>query len=981
MAGRGKKFPVEGVSWLEQLFEMVAARGPDQKPLTLFIPDTYVLRYQRPAALYTSDSIEENTVSCRDDLSELLVDSIYNRFVKKKDSPDKVCAVYVYIDKGHGHEHGNDAEENEEQTSDAHNVVVEYMNPPQLRFFLQHRPKFNNGILQRFSPSKGSFHTTIRVMWTPRTCHVETRANLHKMDDTRISVTDRLSTFDGGPHLSISHNLKGGLFHKNIKEAADSIVRHVETLIPRPYQVWETVLYFKYCASAPGSSDNAGISFLWCSSMRVFKDELLDLRCLDQFWTSEHTTEVIVNKEAPNQNDKVKCCPITGKNYKDGTDTQVMVAAIVKYMTLHQKLPNAPETLKFIQDAAELDEQSTGKDTVVRSPGGRGNTQNKVHDELQEKISEMMKKKTAARDVCNLIKRVLFGNPEAPDASELRAIFNHEMFLKQNILVSEDAALDALLIVERESLRAKAKSTPSNDAAELLAKSVSKHMKKTGVARLMPASVVEVNAIVVGHDKKGGANSHKVRPVSSKLPMGHGDVLNGMPSQGTLTTEGVGSNVGAFSHADSTHSVHPEAQHRHVDIQLGKSNIMSFRRLKYLPMGAPGVRGPLTIVEQGVQDADVIRSPENETAPQLPRDRTRSIKFKNADEAEYGNGILSRDNVQGDGTLDSSVMSKDSAGLTDARRKVLGQYAAFGESNTHSDANNLRNVSGRLPRHDKTHDHGLASDVPKLLHADQKNIRMPYPTETRIGQQNGRARGASPQIQRPYSEYKPREMQGELSQNRRPFSAQYNGAAAPASTIKHYNALDSEWSHAVRDGRNPTTSSILPPPTMPHPSDRATGQIFESQRRNFFPSADSRHGPGVDSRRIASANRRDSAKASSSASTRVSSAISAATKGRRTARTAHFQDDWSDGDLIDDDDQEDWDDGLEMDLPSTHSRLKRDNEARASREAALSRHAQARATPDSLRSKATSSTMPLCLQWGLDDRVRAKVLQQYSAYG
>jgi hypothetical protein len=112
-------------------------------------------------------------------------------------------------------------------------------------------------------------------------------------------------------------------------------------------------------------------------------------------------------------------------------------------------------------------------------------------------------------------------------------------------------------------------------------------------------------------------------------------------------------------------------------------------------MGAPGVRGPLTIVEQGVQDADVMRSPENETAPQLPRDRTRFIKFKNADDAEYGNGILSRDNVQerGDGTLDSSVVSKDSAGLTDARRKVLGQYAAFGESNTNSDANNLRNVS------------------------------------------------------------------------------------------------------------------------------------------------------------------------------------------------------------------------------------------------------------------------------------------------
>jgi len=95
---------------------------------------------------------------------------------------------------------------------------------------------------------------------------------------------------------------------------------------------------------------------------------------------------------------------------------------------------------------------------------------------------------------------------------------------------------------------------------------------------------------------------------------------------------------------------------------------------------------------------------------------------------------------------------------------------------------------------------------------------------------------------------------------------------------------------------------------------------------------------------------------------------------RRAESSAHQHDNWSDGDLIEDDDNEDWDDGLEMDLPSTHSRLKRDRDLRASREAERMLRSSGEQTP-------SGHSMPLCLQWGLDDRVRAKVLQQYSAFG
>jgi len=567
-----KKFPIEGVSWLEQIFDMAAARGgAENRPLTLSILDTVVFRYQRPAAIYLNEAAEDNQVACRDELSDLSADAIYQRFVKKRASAsDRVCALYIYNDR-HGHD--AEAEEQAEAAQDAQNIVVEYMNPAQLRHFLQHRTKENNGILQRFLPSKGSFHNTIRVMWTPRTCHVETRTNSHKMDDVRLSVTDRMSTFDGGPHLSVSHSLKDGLFYKSIKAAADGLVRHVESLIPRPYQVWETVLYFKYCSSERGEHEKSGISFLWCSSLRVFKDELLDLRRLDEFWTSEIKTEVMHNKIAPDKHLKVQCCPVTGKEYKEGTDTQVKVRTIVKYMTiLATAHPGAAETLKFKQEAAELDDQGDSKAPA----GGRGGAKNTGDEAIQEMITEMMSKKTAARDVCDLIKRVLFGSPGAPDAAKLRAIFNHEAFLNQTISVSEETALDSAAIVESESVRTKAKSTPSTEATQLLARGARTYMKKKIAHGLMPATVVEVKAIVVGQAKGRDGHSKAKRETASKslAPVAHhdGDAFGsvGPHGHGSWTRAGLGtlSNIGMISHVDSTEPVRI-APHRHVDLNLG----------------------------------------------------------------------------------------------------------------------------------------------------------------------------------------------------------------------------------------------------------------------------------------------------------------------------------------------------------------------------------------------------------------------------
>eukprot|EP00961_Rhodomonas_salina_P153096 2061304-Rhodomonas_salina.3 len=341
-------FTVEGVSWLEQIYGFLVTQNVDTPQHNILVPDTAVFRYQRPAALYFN---EDRVLRISHELGELSADALLNRFTSKDSAPDRICATYVYINR-----------DNNSEKSDTQDVVVEYMKPEQLDFFLKHRTKHNNGILQRFVPSKGAYHTAIRVMWTPRTCQIETKSNKHRMDDSKVKMEDRIKTFDGGAEQSTSHTLKDGLFYGRIKDNVVNLVQHVESLVQKNYHVWETVMYFKYCQPEKGSEEKTGLTFLWCSSMRLYKDEILDLQRLDQFWASAMKTERLVSKVAPDRERKALACPLSGKVYEPGKGVMISVATMVKYL---QALANAPkpsaEAIHYMQDVADLDERAANE--------------------------------------------------------------------------------------------------------------------------------------------------------------------------------------------------------------------------------------------------------------------------------------------------------------------------------------------------------------------------------------------------------------------------------------------------------------------------------------------------------------------------------------------------------------------------------------------------------------------------------------------
>eukprot|EP00282_Hemiselmis_andersenii_P024684 CAMPEP_0172018662 /NCGR_PEP_ID=MMETSP1041-20130122/12219_1 /TAXON_ID=464988 /ORGANISM="Hemiselmis andersenii, Strain CCMP439" /LENGTH=415 /DNA_ID=CAMNT_0012673777 /DNA_START=101 /DNA_END=1345 /DNA_ORIENTATION=- len=346
-------FAVEGVSWLEQVFEMMASRDPTGALLSVTIPDTVAFRYQRPAGLYFT---EDGYLRSVDDMSELNAEALLNRFTKGGTlDADDLCATYVYRDR--------QASEKEGERGTA-NYVVEYMNTSQLHTFLNMRVKDNNGVLQRFIPCRSATNSSIRVMWTPRTCIVESCSNNHRMDDPRVPMADKAPTFDGPPHLTTTHDISKGLFSQRIKGAVEGVVKHIESLLPRGYHVWEAVTYWKFSAPAKGSAaeEGAGLTLKWASSIRLYRDEVIDVRRIADFWASEARTERVTSRPAPQRAKDVLLCPVSSQPLQAGKGVQVQADAVIAYLRSVARAPApggpGPEASWYMHEAQQITDQA-----------------------------------------------------------------------------------------------------------------------------------------------------------------------------------------------------------------------------------------------------------------------------------------------------------------------------------------------------------------------------------------------------------------------------------------------------------------------------------------------------------------------------------------------------------------------------------------------------------------------------------------------
>ena len=112
-------------------------------------------------------------------------------------------------------------------------MSTEYFDADGLGEFLLSRPKRANGILQRFVPPAGFYHSVCRVRWEKTHMVLEQRPNRHKIDDQRLPMMQRAVTFDGPEHLSTWHAVVSkSKLARDLRRTTGALIAHLGKLLP-----------------------------------------------------------------------------------------------------------------------------------------------------------------------------------------------------------------------------------------------------------------------------------------------------------------------------------------------------------------------------------------------------------------------------------------------------------------------------------------------------------------------------------------------------------------------------------------------------------------------------------------------------------------------------------------------------------------------------------------------------------------------------
>ena len=144
---------------------------------------------------------------------------------------------------------------------------VEFMNPKDLEYFLNHRKSRPDGILQRFLPT-ADCNAQIQVIWSPRVTLIQRRVNKNRLGDRNIPAYRRAVTYDG-PTYHSEEGLCSGRTKNQILDVCHSIVDHFTNTEHKV--ISRFVIYFKVSpipkqAAADGHDT---LWLLWASSLRI----------------------------------------------------------------------------------------------------------------------------------------------------------------------------------------------------------------------------------------------------------------------------------------------------------------------------------------------------------------------------------------------------------------------------------------------------------------------------------------------------------------------------------------------------------------------------------------------------------------------------------------------------------------------------------------------------------------------------------------
>ena len=144
-------------------------------------------------------------------------------------------------------------------------IEFDYIEQSNFNKFLFQREKGSNLVLQKFIEPNNNKNALIKVSWTPQFCVLYRKTNINEINNIKIPLVNRLTTFEGPEHLSLADNIPSPLLGSELEQSCETIVRHIKHVTNGNQLVSKMVLYFKL-------DEKNRLWLLFCTELR-FKDQ------------------------------------------------------------------------------------------------------------------------------------------------------------------------------------------------------------------------------------------------------------------------------------------------------------------------------------------------------------------------------------------------------------------------------------------------------------------------------------------------------------------------------------------------------------------------------------------------------------------------------------------------------------------------------------------------------------------------------------
>lgn len=211
----------------------------------ILIPDTLLYRWAKPYYWYYTEEkgmIERKT-------KEKIHLNVVSEMFNKNTSKLPVIAYYL--------------KPVEKKLKSGEEIIeFEYCNSKEFEHLIYQREKNLNCAIQKFIEPKNLRNSLIKVQWCPQFCIIVRKTNVHKMDNRKIPIEQRVSTFEGPDHLSVSESQNSPLQANEIEKICSNIVKHIGDVSGGNVQISRMTLYFK-------NDEENRLWLLFCSRLRV----------------------------------------------------------------------------------------------------------------------------------------------------------------------------------------------------------------------------------------------------------------------------------------------------------------------------------------------------------------------------------------------------------------------------------------------------------------------------------------------------------------------------------------------------------------------------------------------------------------------------------------------------------------------------------------------------------------------------------------